>query len=103
MQMEFGIFVAYNWREVLANVKALDESNFSALYMPDHPTMDAPDGWTFLAYLAGQTKRLRLGSHVTCASLHQPAELAKQVVTVDVLSDGRAALGIQRPPDESDR
>ena len=92
--MEFGALIMNNWREALAQVQALEESNFGALYMVDHPVMDVPDCWAFLAYLAGRTRRVRLGTHVICAPLHQPAELAKQIATVDVVSNGRAVLGI---------
>jgi alkanesulfonate monooxygenase SsuD/methylene tetrahydromethanopterin reductase-like flavin-dependent oxidoreductase (luciferase family) len=47
-----------------------------------------------LGFLAGQTQRLMLHTMVTCAVYRPPALLAKQVSTLDVISQGRAALGI---------
>lgn len=72
----------------------LDKSGFDALYVVDHPYMDTPDPWPVLAYIAGRTERIKLGTHVTAAPLHHPTELASAVATVDVVSNGRARLGI---------
>lgn len=91
--MKFGMVVTNPaWLE--GHWAALDASPFEALYLIDHPSMPAPDPWPYLAYAAAQTKRLRLGTHVTGAPFHHPAELARAVATVDALSDGRAVLGI---------
>ena len=55
---------------------------------------DLPEPYTTLAWLAGVTERLRLGVLVSPAFRHQPATLAKQVATLDVLSAGRAMCGL---------
>ncbi|MEY2553098.1 MAG: hypothetical protein QOC57_958, partial [Ilumatobacteraceae bacterium] len=55
---------------------------------------DLPEPYTALAWLAGVTERLRLGVLVSPAFRHQPATLAKQVATLDVLSAGRAMCGL---------
>lgn len=47
-----------------------------------------------LAYLAGTTKRIRLGTAVVVLPWHNPALLAEQVATVDLLSNGRVDFGI---------
>jgi alkanesulfonate monooxygenase SsuD/methylene tetrahydromethanopterin reductase-like flavin-dependent oxidoreductase (luciferase family) len=47
-----------------------------------------------LAWLAGQTKRIELGSGVTPLPFRDPILLAKQVATLDHLSDGRFILGV---------
>jgi F420-dependent oxidoreductase-like protein len=47
-----------------------------------------------LAFVAGQTERIRLGSLVTAVTYRHPGVLMKQVTTLDVLSGGRAYLGI---------
>jgi len=75
-------------------LSALDDSSFDALYVVDHPAFPTPDPWTWLAFAAAHTSRVRLGTHVTGAPFHHPTNLAKQVATVDQLSDGRAVLGI---------
>ncbi|MGK5532231.1 LLM class F420-dependent oxidoreductase [Streptomyces sp. URMC 129] len=52
------------------------------------------EGYTTLGYLAAHTSTVRLGLLVTGVTYRHPALLAKIVTTLDVLSGGRAALGI---------
>jgi probable F420-dependent oxidoreductase len=47
-----------------------------------------------LAYLAAETRRVRLGTGIIILPQRQPAVLAKQVASLDVLSQGRLILGI---------
>ena len=91
--MQFGVVVTnQNW--LTPHLATLDASGFDALYVVDHPSFPIPDPWTYLAFVAARTSRIRLGTHVTGAAFHHPTQLAKQVATVDVLSGGRAVLGI---------
>jgi F420-dependent oxidoreductase-like protein len=52
------------------------------------------EGYTSLGFLAGRTERLTLGLMVTGVTYRHPGLLAKIVTTLDVLSGGRAQLGI---------
>ncbi len=52
------------------------------------------EGYTSLGFLAGQTQRMTLGLLVTGVTYRHPGLLAKIVTTLDVLSSGRAQLGI---------
>ncbi len=52
------------------------------------------EGWTLLAALAAQTRRLRLGLLVTSNRFRAPAVLAKIATTVDIVSGGRLDFGI---------
>ncbi|CAB4849237.1 unannotated protein [freshwater metagenome] len=52
------------------------------------------EGYTSLGFLAGITERMTLGLLVTGATYRHPGLLAKTVTTLDVLSGGRAQLGI---------
>ncbi|PFG34302.1 LLM class F420-dependent oxidoreductase [Sanguibacter antarcticus] len=52
------------------------------------------EGYTSLGFLAGQTERIALGLMVTGVTYRHPGLLAKIVTTLDVLSGGRALLGI---------
>ncbi|MBB2993602.1 F420-dependent oxidoreductase-like protein [Mycolicibacterium iranicum] len=52
------------------------------------------EGYTLLGYLAGHTSQISLGLLVTGVTYRHPGLLAKTVTTVDVLSGGRAVLGI---------
>jgi F420-dependent oxidoreductase-like protein len=57
----------------------------------DDPMLEA---YTTLGYLAGVTERVQLGAMVTAAVYRPPGLLIKAVTTLDVLSEGRAFLGI---------
>ena len=58
---------------------------------PDHDMLEA---YTTLGYLAGKTERVKLLTMVTAVVYRDPGLLAKAVTTLDVLSGGRAMLGI---------
>ena len=58
---------------------------------PEQPMLE---GYTSLGFLAGQTSNLELGLLVTGVTYRHPGLLAKIVTTLDVLSGGRAMLGI---------
>ncbi|MET0837350.1 MAG: LLM class F420-dependent oxidoreductase [Marmoricola sp.] len=58
---------------------------------PDEPMLE---GYTSLGFLAGRTERLALGLLVSGVTYRHPGLLAKTVTTLDVLSGGRAFLGI---------
>jgi F420-dependent oxidoreductase-like protein len=80
-----------------------DDGPFDTLWLPDHVlqmdpnrAVDEPmlEAYTTLGYLAATTTRLHLGAMVSWASIRPPAMLVKAVTTLDVLSGGRAWLGI---------
>ncbi|MET7331406.1 LLM class flavin-dependent oxidoreductase [Nonomuraea sp. NPDC005650] len=58
------------------------------------PNGTTHEGWTLLAALAAQTRRLRLGVMVTSNRFRPPALLAKIAATVDIVSGGRLDFGI---------
>lgn len=58
---------------------------------PEHEMLEA---YTTLGFAAGVTSRIELGAMVTAATVRNPALLVKTVTTLDVLSGGRAWLGI---------
>jgi F420-dependent oxidoreductase-like protein len=58
---------------------------------PDHPMLEA---YTLLGGVAARTSRISLGAMVTGVTYRNPAFLAKVVTTLDVVSSGRAILGI---------
>ena len=64
-----------------------------ALLVSDHPG-SGPSPFVALAAAASVTSTLRLGSYVINAGVHDPLLLASNVATLDVVSDGRAELGI---------
>lgn len=83
------------WREA----DAIPEIEHAWLFdhlMPIAGDPDGPayEGWTLLAALAAQTRRLRLGVLVTSNRFRPPAMLAKIAVTVDDICGGRLDFGI---------
>src|SRR5581483_1637196 len=61
---------------------------------PYPPTMPLLEALTALAYFAAVTERVGLGTEVLVLPQRQPALVAKQVATVDILSGGRVRLGV---------
>jgi len=89
--------------------RTADEAGFSSLWVMDHffqigsrdrstglgPAEDEMlEGYSTLAFFAGVTRRARLGTLVTGVVYRHPGILIKTVSTLDVLSGGRAYLGI---------
>jgi F420-dependent oxidoreductase-like protein len=88
----------------LANIgRAAEEAGFDRIGVADHvwqhpimggPVANEPECYTTLAFLAANTERAMLTAMVTGVHFRHPAVLAKTVTTLDVLSRGRAWLGI---------
>lgn len=83
------------WREA-DTIPAIEHAWLFDHLMPIGGDLDGPayEGWTLLAALAAQTRRLRLGVMVTSNRFRPPAMLAKIATTVDVVSGGRLDFGI---------
>jgi F420-dependent oxidoreductase-like protein len=112
MKLDFGLQVSrFDWpghpattAATLAEVaRAAEDAGFTSLWLMDHfvqiPQIgreweDMLESHTTLAYLAGVTERIRLGTLVTGITYRNIAHLAKIVATLDVLSGGRAMCGI---------
>jgi alkanesulfonate monooxygenase SsuD/methylene tetrahydromethanopterin reductase-like flavin-dependent oxidoreductase (luciferase family) len=92
---------------VLVMAIAAEESGWDAVLLWDHLRwsatlgLDVHDPWTLLGAMATRTERIRLGTCVTPLARRRPQVLAKQLVTLDHLSGGRAMLGVGlgEPPD----
>ena len=97
--------------QVLENAKAAERAGFDLVTVMDHlyqirgigpetePMMEA---YTTLSALATQTSRVKLGTLVSGVTYRNPALLAKMVTTLDVISGGRAILGIGAAWNESE-
>ena len=70
-----------------------EETGFDTLWVADQPS-DAEEAYTLLGALATLTSSARLGPLVTSVGWRSPALAAKQMTTVDLLSGGRAVLGL---------
>jgi F420-dependent oxidoreductase-like protein len=90
--------------ELARLVRDADQAGVDTVWVADHllqadPTAGPGDtemleAYTTLGFLAAQTERVRLGTMVTGVTFRPPALLVKAVTTLDVLSGGRAWLGI---------
>ena len=78
----------------VASVSLMDHYFQMEMLGPDAPSEPMLEGYTTLGYLAARTRRVRLGLLVTGITYRHPGLLAKIVTTLDVLSGGRAELGI---------
>ncbi len=101
-ELRFGVATLQNapWNTLVERWQCLDEFGFDSAWVADHfvnpffPSEPFLEGWTLLSALATHTRRIRLGTMVTNISLHNPAVLAKQALTVDHVSGGRLELGV---------
>ena len=89
------------WSRVLAIAELAEREGFPMLRMPDHlqnvRTVDdspALESFSVLSAVAMRTTRPTLGQTVLCAAFRNPAVMVKQITTLDVISGGRAELGL---------
>ncbi|HAM00703.1 MAG TPA: LLM class F420-dependent oxidoreductase [Acidimicrobiaceae bacterium] len=96
-------------------VRAADALGFESVWIPEHlvlpvamagsprpgethppipPTTPVFDAWAYLAYLAGLTEHIRLGTFVYNLGLRHPFVAARAVQTVDAVSGGRVEVGV---------
>jgi F420-dependent oxidoreductase-like protein len=83
--------------------RAMEEAGFDRMGVADHlwqhpimggPVANEPECYTILSFVAANTERVNLTAMVSGVHFRHPAVLVKAVTTLDVLSGGRAALGI---------
>ena len=115
--MKIGLHIGkFEWEgspqnigEKLAEIaQKAEEVGFSSIWVMDHVfqlgtrygTIHGPEtgamleGYSTIAYMAGMTRKIKLGVQVTCNFFRNPALLIKMLTTVDVLSGGRTYFGI---------
>jgi F420-dependent oxidoreductase-like protein len=110
--MKFGLQIPYfTWPggplqlgPKLAEIaRTAEGAGYDSIWVMDHlfqippvgpADLDMLEAYTTLGFLAGQTKKATLGTMVTGVTYRNPGVLVKQATTLDVLSGGRAWLGI---------
>ncbi len=106
--IHYANFTHPEWQSGLADrlsetARVADQGGASLFTVMDHyfqmeqlggPAEPMLEGYTTLGYLAGRTENVRLSLLVTGTTYRHPGLLAKIVTTLDVLSGGRAMLGL---------
>ncbi len=99
----YGTGVAELYPTVIAQAQEADAAGFDTVFVMDHfyqlPGLGTPDqpmleAYTALGGLAATTEHVQLGTLVTGNTYRNPTLLAKAITTLDVMSQGRAILGI---------
>jgi probable F420-dependent oxidoreductase len=85
-------------------VDGLESRGFDSLWLSERLTGDAPDPLVGLAFAAGRTKKLKLGTSVQVLPGRNPVDVAKEWASLDRLSGGRAlpafGLGVANPAEQ---
>ena len=91
-------------QDLLRAARRADELGFDALTISEHIVMPEPmapvmgrrfpDALVAASVLAGATERIKLLTYVLVLPFRNPVVLAKQVATIDFLSNGRFLLGV---------
>jgi F420-dependent oxidoreductase-like protein len=99
----YGTGVEEMFPTVIAQAREAEAAGYDSVFLMDHfyqlPGLGTPDqpmleAYTALGALAAATEKVQLGTLVTGNSYRQPTLLAKAITTLDVISQGRAVLGI---------
>jgi F420-dependent oxidoreductase-like protein len=99
----YGTGVAELFPTVIAQAQEADAAGYDSVFVMDHfyqlPMIGTPDqpmleAYTALGALATATDRVQLGTLVTGNTYRNPTLLAKAITTLDVISQGRAILGV---------
>jgi len=83
----------------LRRAEAAEQLGFDSVWAPEHHFTDytmCPDPLQFLSYIAGRTRRVKLGTMVVVLPWHDPMRVAEQVSLVDHVSQGRLIFGMGR-------
>ncbi|NPE08478.1 MAG: LLM class F420-dependent oxidoreductase [Asgard group archaeon] len=104
MTVKFGIQIepqmGFEYKTVEKIALEAEKFGYDSIWSSDHFFLDdksedrnCMEAWTLISALAAVTKKIKLGTLVTCNSYRYPAVLAKMAATVDMISNGRLIFG----------
>lgn len=108
--MRFSLFVHMErWDDSVSHQECFDnlteltllaeQGGFSTVWIGEHHSMEytiSPSPMPQLAYLAARTERIRLGAGTVIAPFWNPIRVAGEAALLDVISNGRAEIGVAR-------
>ncbi|TET07236.1 MAG: LLM class flavin-dependent oxidoreductase [Candidatus Thorarchaeota archaeon] len=109
--MKYGIYIsnyALNGdpKKFVDLAKAAEDAGWDGFFMWDHVYQSSgdliADPWITLAAIAAQTEKIRIGTTVTPLPRRKPQKVAREVTTLDNLSNGRFTLGVGLGDDSED-
>ena len=104
MTVKFGVHIepqlGYDYENSLNIALEAEKLGYESFWCSDHlflneksENQNCMDAWTLLAALAAATKKIRLGTLVTCNNYRHPVLLAKIAASIDMISNGRLWFG----------
>ncbi|MFW9794927.1 MAG: LLM class flavin-dependent oxidoreductase, partial [Candidatus Thorarchaeota archaeon] len=101
--MKYGIYISNfalrgDPNKFLELAVAAEDAGWDGFFMWDHNYAGKDeliaDPWITLAAIAARTKKIRIGTTVTPLPRRRPEKVAREVATLDILSNGRFILGV---------
>jgi alkanesulfonate monooxygenase SsuD/methylene tetrahydromethanopterin reductase-like flavin-dependent oxidoreductase (luciferase family) len=107
--MDFGIYLTFrnprSWRrpiadlyhDQIADAVRAEELGYGHVWTGEHHFRDdawSPSLFPILGAIAGQTRRIRLGTYILILPFHNPVRVAEDAATLDIISRGRLDLGV---------
>jgi alkanesulfonate monooxygenase SsuD/methylene tetrahydromethanopterin reductase-like flavin-dependent oxidoreductase (luciferase family) len=106
--MRIGLFCTFEnpqrdyrsaYADQIALVLLVEQLGFDEAWVAEHhfnPDAASASCLAILAFLAARTTRIRLGSAASLLPFHDPIQIAEDVATLDILSDGRFDFGVAK-------
>jgi len=105
MTMKNAVYIANfalegNPKNFVKLAEAAEESGWDGFFTWDHiypsngASKNVADPWIILAAIAANTKEIKMGTTVTPLPRRRPQKVARETVSLDILSEGRLILGV---------
>lgn len=96
-QYEHGADMVEKANEMIEQAKFADSLGYASITKGSHYSTDAFQAlqqFPVLARLSGEVKQARLNAGIVLLPLHKPLDMAEQLATIDILSNGRLIFGV---------